>query len=349
MLKRKFYKHFVPHGTRSIILLPRIAYHRPLLLAVFLLFTAVCLLPPASCLAQSFDPGETIRIDADLVDLNVSVFARDRARPAGNLRQKDFAVFENGAPQEIAFFASAETPFDLVLLLDLSGSAAGKLDLIRTSARRFVEAAPPADRIGIVTFTDVPRVAAPLTSDRRQLKKAIEQIKKPSGGTNFWDALRYVLEVFPAEAAQSHRRRAVVVMTDGVDNALPDVTGDGSQITFEELLRNVRRSDSIVLPIYLDTEAETVKKHRVPASAYVLARQQLAELAEENGNVVYRAASLKDLKSVYEQVIRDLGTVYSLGYRSANRAHDGSWRTITVQLPARPDLAVRAKRGYYAK
>lgn len=301
--------------------------------------------------AQAIDPGETIRIDADLVDLNVSVFSRDRARPSGNLTQKDFAVFENGAPQEIAFFASAETPFDLVLLLDLSGSTSGKLDLIRTSAKRFVEAAPAADRIAIVTFTDEPRVVAPLTADRQQLNKAIEHIKKPSGGTNFWDALRYVLEteVPQPEPAQSHRRSAVVVMTDGVDNALPDVTGEGSETSFPALLQIVRRSDAIVLPIYLDTEEESVKKHHVPPSAYVFARQQLAELAQESGNVVYQAASLKDLESVYEQVIRDLGTVYSLGYRPANRAHDGSWRTITIQLPARPDLAVRAKRGYYAK
>src|SRR5438270_4414992 len=176
---------------------------------------------------QSSDATETIRIDTDLVNLNVSVFNLRASQTNGLLQQKDFAVFENGAPQEIAFFASAETPFDLVLLLDLSGSAAGKLDLIRRSAERLVEAAPTADRIAIVTFTDEPRIAAPLTSDRQQLKKAIEQIKKPSGGTKFWDALRYVLDVFQAEAAQSHRRRAVVVMTDGVDNALPDVTGEG--------------------------------------------------------------------------------------------------------------------------
>jgi VWFA-related protein len=318
---------------------------------VCLLLTAVCLLPPATCVAQALDPGETIRIDADLVDLNVSVFSRDRARPSGNLTQKDFSIFENGAPQEIAFFASAETAFDLVLLLDLSGSTSGKLDLIRTSAKRFVEAAPGSDRIAIVTFTDEPRVVAPMSADRQQLQKAIEHIKKGSGGTNFWDALRYVLEteVPQPDPTQSHRRAAVVVMTDGVDNALPDVVGDGSETSFPALLQIVRRSDAIVLPIYLDTEEESVKKHKVPPSAYAFARQQLAELAEESGNVVYRAASLKDLESVYEQVIRDLGTVYSLGYRPANRAHDGSWRAITIQLPARPELAVRAKRGYYAK
>ena len=329
----------------------RLPFARRLPIMLCLVFTAYCSPLTAHCSAQALDPGETIRIDADLVDLNVSVFSRDRARPAGNLTQKDFAVFENGTPQEIAFFASAETPFDLVLLLDLSGSTSGKLDLIRASAKRFVAAAPAADRIAIVTFTDEPRVAAPLTADRQQLQKAIEHIKKPSGGTNFWDALRYVLETEVPQPlpAQSHRRAAVVIMTDGVDNALPDVTGEGSHTSFPELLQIVRRSDAIILPIYLDTEEESVKKHRVPSSAYVFARQQLAELAEESGNAVYQAASLKDLESVYEQVIRDLGTVYSLGYSPANRAHDGSWRTIKIQLPARPDLAVRVKRGYYAK
>lgn len=300
--------------------------------------------------AQTIEPGETIRIDTDLVDLNVSVFSRNPARPAGNLSQKDFAVFEDGSAQEIAFFASAETPFDLVLLLDLSGSTADKLDLIRKSAKRFVEAARPADRVGIVTFAKTPRVVSPLSSDRQQLIDAIEKISKPDGGTNFWDALNYVLQTsFSSSGPQSHRRHAVVLMTDGVDNALPDVQGEGSQTSFEELVQAVRESEAIVLPIYLDTEEETVKKYHVSRDGYFLARLQLAALAEQNGNVMYRASKVKDLEEVYEQVIRDLGTVYSLGYRSANRVRDGAWRAVSVQLPTRPDLAVRAKRGYYAK
>jgi VWFA-related protein len=258
------------------------------------------LFPFALCTrAQTIEPGETIRIDTDLVDLNVSVFSRNPAHPAGNLTQKDFAVFEDGSAQDIAFFASAETPFDLLLLLDLSGSTADKLDLIRKSAKRFVEAARPADRIGIVTFARTPRVVSPLSSDRQQLNDAIEKIAKPDGGTNFWDALKYVLQsAFASSGPPSHRRRAVVVMTDGVDNALPDVQGEGSQATFEDLLQVVRDSDTNVLPIYLDTEEETVKKYHVPGDAYALARSQLATLAEQNGNVVYQARKVKDLEEV---------------------------------------------------
>jgi VWFA-related protein len=318
---------------------------RVLMVSLFLL-TAHCLLLTVS--AQTPEPTETIRIDTDLVNVSVSVLSRNSSPSKTALEQKDFAVFENGTPQEISFFASAETPFDLVLLLDLSGSTTDKIKLIRTSSRRFVDAARPGDRIAIVTFTADVRVVSRLTLDHEALKTSIDQIEKPRGGTNFWDALRFVLEHIVNQSRVEGRRSAVVVMTDGVDNALPDVFGDGSVTTFAELIEIVRRSDAIVLPIYLDTEKEA-GKHGTPKSAYTLARQQLSELASESGNVVYQARKVRDLNGVYAQVIRDLSTVYSIGYRPANRIRDGSWRAVAVQLIGHTDLIARARRGYFAK
>jgi VWFA-related protein len=331
---------------------------RLLLAGCCLLLTAFCSLivraqgDPPPFMRQTQEQAETIRIDTELVDLNVSVFSRDTQHPVGELQQKDFQILENGVEQEIAFFASAATPFDLILLLDLSGSTADKLDLVRKSARRFVEAARPVDRIGVVTFTNVPQVVAPLTADRKELIKRIKQIKKPEGGTSFWDALRFVLEhVFERQSDAPPRRRAVVVMTDGVDNALPEVPGDGSMTSFGQLLGIVSETDAIVLPIYLDTESQMVKEHRWydVESTFTLARQQLAWLAAESGSLLYRARKLEDLKGVYEQVIRDLGTVYSLGYNPKNKQRDNSWRAITVQFVSRPELAARTRRGYFAK
>ena len=319
---------------------------RHFLAAALFLLTAHSLLLTAR--GQTTEPVETIRIDTDLVNLNVSVFSRKSSQTTSALQQKDFAVFENGAPQEISFFASGETPFDLVLLLDLSGSTADKIGLIRKSSKRFVDAARPADRIAIVTFTADIQMISRLTSDHDALKKSIDDIEKPVGGTNFWDALRFVLEHVLGQSRAENRRSAVVVMTDGVDNALPDVFGDGSVTSFDELMEIVRRSDTIVLPIYLDTEKEA-NPRSTPPNAYALARQQLAMLAAESGNAVYQARKVKDLEGVYPQVIRDLSTVYSIGYRPANRARDGSWRAVTVQLIAHPDLVVRAKHGYYGK
>lgn len=304
---------------------------------------------------QKADDPDTVRVETDLVDLNVSVFARDRQqqqRSSGSavalLQQKDFMVFENGVAEEITFFASASAPLDLVLLLDLSGSTSDKLDLVRKSARRFVEAAREGDRISIVTFTDTARIVAPLMTDRRELVSRIKKIEKPQGGTNFWDAMRYVLTAVLGGPGAG-RRSAVICMTDGVDNALPEVPGDGSLTSFAALMEIVRRSGSIVLPIYLDTEEEMILQGRASAQAYFLARQQLAILAEESGGILYQARRLEDLKGVYEQVISDLGTVYSIGYRPTNRQRDGSWRAVNVRLVGRADLSVRTKRGYYAR
>jgi VWFA-related protein len=304
--------------------------------------------PPSSIAQQKDDEIETIRVNTELVDLNVSVFSRDRQRPVGELQQKDFAVLENGTPEEVSFFASASTPFDLVLLIDLSGSTADKLNLVRKSAIRFVEAARPTDRIGIVTFTDLPLIISPLMTDRQYLLERIKKIEKPRGGTNFWDSLRFVLKsVFGTKDAS--RRQAVVVMSDGVDNALPDVPGPGSDMTYEQLLEMVRTSDAIIIPIYLDTEREMVKQKRATENSYTIARQQLAQIALESGSLLYHARKVEDLNGVYEQVIRDLGTVYSIGYQPKNRQRDGSWRNVSVRLVNRPDLLARTRRGYYAK
>jgi VWFA-related protein len=304
--------------------------------------------PPSSNTQQRGDDVETIRVDTELVDLNVSVFSRDPSRPIGELQQKDFAVLEDGVPEEISFFAAASAPFDLVLLIDLSGSTADKLDLIRKSAIRFVEAARPTDRIGIVTFTDLPHVVSPLMSDRKHLTERIKKIEKPRGGTNFWDALRYVLKNLFSTKDMS-RRQAVVVMSDGVDNALPDVPGPGSETSYEQLLEMVKASDAIIIPIYLDTEREMLKQKRASVTAYAFARQHLTELAGESGSLLYSARKVEDLQGVYAQVIRDLGTVYSIGYQPKNKPRDGSWRNVSVRLVNRPELSVRSKRGYYAR
>jgi len=145
------------------------------------------------------------------------------------------------------------------------------------------------------------------------------------------------------------RRTAIVVMTDGIDNALPDVPGPGSRTPFEKLLENIRNSESIVFPVYLDTEEENVKRYHVPRAAYAQAREQLGMIATTCGTTLYRAAKLKDLDTVYAQVVRDLSTVYSIGYRPTNKSLDGKWRTVEVQLVDRPELFARTKRGYHAK
>jgi VWFA-related protein len=291
------------------------------------------------------DEDDIIRVDTSLVSLNVSVFNSKLKAFVGMLEKNDFKVFENGHEESIAYFATTDVPFDLVLLIDLSGSTSDKRDLIRKSTQRFVEAARPADRLAIVTFADATEVVCPLTADRAKLIAGANRIEG-TGGTLLWDALKFTLDnvVGPRRLG---RRRAIVLMTDGVDNALSGGGGSGSAISFADLLEAVRKSDELIIPIYLDTESD----HGYSSfgrRTYENARKTLALLAQESGGLYYTARKIEDLNGVYDQVINDLGKVYSLGYKPTNEKRDGSWRRVQVQMANRPDLSARSRPGYYA-
>jgi len=290
---------------------------------------------------QEMDEGDVLRVETNLVSLYVSAFSTRLQTHVATLEQKDFVVTEDGAPQTVNFFAATDVPFDLVLLLDLSGSTSGKRNLIRKTTQHFIEAARPADRLAIVTFTDRPTVVSPLTTDRTKLIAAAREIDG-DGASYVWDALKFTLDqVLGPKPAD--RRRAVVFMTDGADNALSGWS-IGSSISFADLLEAVRHNDALIIPIYLDTEGDNPFAARI----YANARRTLNLLADETGGLYYKARKIEDLNGIYDQVIQDLGKVYSLGYTSTRPQRDGTWRTVKVEIANRPDLKTRARPGYYA-
>jgi VWFA-related protein len=288
-----------------------------------------------------------IKTETNLVSLNVSVFNEKQKAFVGSLTKDDFRVVEDGRDQAVSYFASTDVPFDLVLLVDLSGSTSDKRDLIRKSTLRFIEAARPNDRLAIVTFADYPDIVSSLTLDRQAL---IASVKKMDGlgGSHIWDALKFTMEEVLGPPALE-RRRAIVLMSDGLDGALfYSGVSNGSLISFANLVENVRQTDTLIVPIYLDTEDSSPNMPRVK-EMYENARKTLTVLAQESGGSFYRARKLSDLDGVYEQVINDLGKVYSLGYKPTNEKRDGSWRFVKISIVNRPELTTRARPGYYAK
>ena len=287
---------------------------------------------------------DVIKVDTNLVSLDVSVFNAQLKSLVGTLQKDDFRVFEDGHEEAITYFASTDVPFDLVLLIDLSGSTSEKRDLIRKSTQRFIEAARPNDRVAIVTFSDSVNVLSGLTKDRARLLASLGAMEG-QGASNVWDALKFTLDSVFGERTLE-RRRAVIMMSDGVDNALMFYGNAGSTISFSDLLESVRHSDTLIVPIYLDTESDYSSWIK---SVYENARKTLGLLANESGGTYYKAKKLSDLNGVYEQVINDLGKVYSLGYKPLNEKRDGEWRKVEVQIFNRPDLVPHSRPGYYAK
>ena len=293
------------------------------------------------------DPGDVIKTETNLVSLNVSVFSnKSKMFVGGALTKEDFKVLENGQEQTISYFASTDVPFDLVLLIDLSGSTSDKRDLIKKSTLRFIETARPSDRLAIVTFSDAPTVVSPLTLDRAQLSASVAQMTG-MGGSHVWDAVKFALDKVLGPKTLE-RRRAVVLMSDGVDGALFRLgPARGSVVTFADLIEQVRQNDTLIVPIYLDTEE--AMGNPFTKTEYENARRTLNLLAQESGGSYYKARKLSDLNGVYEQVINDLGKVYSLGYKPTNPERDDSWRWVQISIPNRPDLVARSRPGYYAQ
>jgi VWFA-related protein len=257
--------------------------------------------------SPELDPGDVIKMDTTLVSLNVSVFNSKLKMFVGSLTKDDFKVLENGQEQTVTYFASTYVPFDLVLLVDLSGSTKDKRDLIKKSTLRFIQAARPTDRLAIVTFSDKQDVISELTLDRTQLTQSVKNMNG-LGGSKVWDAVKFTLDKVLGPKSLE-RRRAVVLMSDGVDGTLEAFAPElGSSTPFANLLEQVQQSDVLIVPVYLDTEPRFMKE------PYENARRMLTLLAQESGGTYYYARKMSDLEGVYEQVINDLGKIYSLGY-----------------------------------
>lgn len=292
---------------------------------------------------------EVVRVESDLVTLNFSVVDRASGRGLAGLASNDFKIYEDNVEQRVEHFESADAPFDLLLLLDLSGSTARVTDTIRAAARRFVAATRPQDRIAIITFAGETRIVAQLTSDRALLRESIDRISSPKGDTRLYDSLASALD-YASQRADASRRRAVILMSDGLDSTLPNVTGTGSTASYDDVRSRVQEFDGVVYTIWTNTEhEEAFSPADVQPETFDLAHDRMEEFAAAGGGAFYEVEKLEDLAGAYERVVADLGTVYSLSYRPTNKQRDGRWRAIRVRLPRLADAVARGRRGYSAK
>ena len=291
--------------------------------------------------------GDVIRVDSQLVTLNISVIDRSTSRGLAGLVQSDFRLFEDGQEQSIVQFESSSAPFDLVLLIDLSGSTKEVVKLIRAAALRFVNAARPADRIAVITFAGTSTIVSGLTADRDLLRQRIETIDTAKGDTKLYDAINFTMSQITKDANNS-RRSAIVVMSDGLDGTIPGISRQiGSHTSYQDTLRNVQEFDGVLYTLWLNTEYEAMSPEDTQPEAFDAGHDRMREMAEAGGGVFYSVERLTDLAGAYEQVVADLGTVYSLAYRPSSSARDGRWRAIRIGVN-RSNAVARGKRGYYA-
>lgn len=288
---------------------------------------------------------EVVRIDTHLIHLNVRV-ADPSGRLLPDLKREDFLLSEDGVRQEIAHFEPVTAPVNLVLLLDLSGSTKDRMKVMKKAARKFIDTLSPDTRIAVAAFTRKFMVISNFTGDRKLLKDRIAGVRNFHSGTAFYDSMWAALDLF--QEAEG-KRKAVVVLTDGVDNSLSHDDYEPRH-PFGDLLARVTQEEVTVYPIYFDTEYEAVVRRRGDDTheAYVTARQQLQQVSDSTGGTLFKAERAEDLEGVYQRVASELQALYSISYYPKDKDYDGGWRAVSVQV-TRAGSQVRAKPGYYAK
>src|SRR5689334_10883054 len=211
--------------------------------ARFILGALVVLL--AATIVRAQDQDEPIKLKADLVSLTASVTDRG-GRVLRSLKADDFVIYEDGARQRIEHFAATEEPFTLLLLLDISGSTAADIELMKRAARNFLAELRFDDRVGVIVFSRDVEMIGEFTDPRARVTAAIEQIATTPGsatsrfstatGTSFYDAVYLALGDSPFKQVEG--RKAIVCMSDGVDST--------SLKTYEQLAPLVERTEASI-------------------------------------------------------------------------------------------------------
>jgi VWFA-related protein len=322
------------------------------------LFALLSLATIQTVIAQEDDP---IKIDSSIVRLNVGVVDQ-RGRPITTLDRSSFSIYEDGVRQDISRFQTSTAPFSVVMLLDMSGSTKSFRPNIKLSASRFLDALAPDDRVAVVEFYSKINLLNDFTSDKRIAAQSIG-LANGEGDTNLYKALNFALDRLAKERT---RRKAIVVLTDGVDT---DARNDDRKIlsqtpeasmatalklesndTLNKVLRNADLQGVTIYPLALPTGDPKRLADPTPLqlALYDTSRKRLQLIADRTGGTLNAINRLEEMGKLYALVAADLRTLYTMEYDPSNDRRDGKWREIKIEV-AGTDLIARSRQGYFAR
>jgi Ca-activated chloride channel family protein len=288
---------------------------------VFLASTLAVLLA-ASTLAQQ----PTFRAGAQIVSVPTMVTESD-GRLVPNLEKEDFAILDNGKPQDIIVFQNEVQPFTAVVALDFSASMTGNLELLKAATEQFLLRMLPQDKAQVGAFSDRIQFSGTFTSDRDSLISDLSDLQY-GNPTRLYDALDASIDLLD----KIEGRKVVVVFTDGDDTS--------SRVGFGHVLDRARQKDVMVYAIGLESEffnGARLQRTR-PDRA-------LKKLADETGGGYFELKKTDELAPTFTRVAQELHSLYTIGFNPP--IMDGKEHRLEVRVK-KQGMTARARKSYIA-
>ncbi len=280
--------------------------------------------------AIEVDDGEIVRVTSNLVPVSATV-TDTRGKAVTDLTVDDFELRVDGQPKPIGGLSHSETPVRMVMLFDNSDSIRSSREFEKQAAVRFFRSVlRPIDQAAIYSVGTVFDLVQPLTSDVDKLVRTIEHFDKPEGATKLLDAVAHAAEYLRLAPG----RKVLIIVSDGADTV--------SDLPFDDALRRVLAADCQVYAVQTGVfeSANLVD---------LMAIRRLETFSDRTGGSVYVPKTTSELDTAFAQIAADLAQQYVLSYYPTDEARDTRFRTINLRVKTRPNLRVRARRGYYPR
>ena len=276
------------------------------------------------------NPEDVVKVEANLVTIPASV-VDSQGKAVTDLKLEDFELKVEGQTKQISDLSHAETPVRMVLLFDNSMSLREAREFEKQAAMKFLRRVlRPIDQTAIYSIYTYPVLAQPFTNDVNLLVRTIEHFPVPEdGATALFDTMVKAADMLrPYEG-----RKVMVIVSDGADTVseLQD---------FDNVLQRMLTADC---QIYAVQTGQSESANLYNLAAY----RRLQEFTAQTGGAVYVPRGTNDLDKAFDQIAADLSQQYVLSYYPSDDKRDGRFRTISIKINKRPNLRVRARKGYY--
>jgi Ca-activated chloride channel family protein len=284
--------------------------------------------PTPDVLGAEIDEGATIKIDANLVNLQVRVIDRFNS-PVNNVRQEDFKVYEDGVLQPIFQVTREEVPISYGMAVDNSGSMRSQIDKVIEAAKSIISSNKQGDETFLVRFIDSEKIETlqDFTPNKQALMDALDSMYIEGGQTAIVDAVYLSSEhvsTYKKSDFDDRRRRALILVTDGEER--------NSFYKKEQLFAKLREEDVQIFVIGFVNELDKDNGGLIKKSSREEAMNFINRLAKETGGRAFFPNSLSELPGIANEIIRDLRTQYVISYNPTNKTRDGSFRSIRVAV-----------------